>query len=918
MAIHRLAADNGFFSDGGIRVTSAASPYATADGYGNPVASGGRVFGRRSLIWSAPVTTTLDSTLASTQPYSRGFWKDGVSECDVTQRITAQFRLNIRVGSETALTTGAYASNPTRTKDIFCAGGDALNPGWKTGREDVLRGSGASAGEDNLYRMAIGPGRSGGMLRVCYGLVAGAGAIYTGSGAAPAAGTCDRIGFVWWDEANQIFRCPSTHQGTSVQSGRARLETWAVTDPWISSDLLTQYWAIVDYRNNPGSSGGQLYVIGATRASIADNWTVGAMQLVAEVTGRTDEHWHSASVNVDAATGRMYITIIVGDTLNQRVMLITRADATTYTQGQATVDMSSDGVATANGWTCYTCAAGDPFSSPRKPSTQGVGLLRTTDQMALSYGSDETGESNAFLTVPKLVGGETASQARILTYGAFQTYGPTTANNGFNNLRNDGFPGGRMVSVPWTDASWGEDDSAVALMMANGSDPSIWGHFFSCMADNAKQSQVAVGKFCTLYGATNFPLVAINHPTPIVRRPYVITPAVTQYLRSNALEQAATATWVSTGNTCTINVTPSSIDSTIPPCPSNGPAVRLQGGSTTGRMCGQIRLSNAAVPKSASNVYIKVWVCSLNDQIPIINVLGFDWNGIGGGRRQPDPGTTLEPVTGCRRWFPRIINVGAPNAWNNNASITNPFSLSLQVRISDNITDYKACDTLMVFDSVIVGSVHIPITRPPGGDAAATNPTSFTATLPPIGSAWTFGAALQIPMDGWDEYWSGPASQYLFTLKESDSKYMTIAPSPSGNGIVVSYTGGVSASLTAVAGSSPFTQTINFARGAAMLLTLTHDGTTLKATVSVAGTVANETTVGLAEAFMPTLVVAGDKDGANVQPCWLHGFFLDSARAWTSTETANELNTLAVLSQNPGWMTNRTVRDVRVARAARS
>lgn len=173
--------------------------------------------------------------------------------------------------------------------------------------------------------------------------------------------------------------------GPVIQAGKRRGDVWMASGPWVppggmdqaSGKLVDFFAAFTDYRNNPGSGGGQLFIVRCHRASPDAKWTLEpaimlytdepGTQLVA-IPGETNYmHFHSAAITFPGGGiegRRMVVTLSVGDGWpNNRMVNIARDDYLTY---DSAIDDPSEPRAknptpgafipdtpTCNGWTTY-------------------------------------------------------------------------------------------------------------------------------------------------------------------------------------------------------------------------------------------------------------------------------------------------------------------------------------------------------------------------------------------------------------------------------------------------------------------------------------------------------------------------------------------------------------------------------------
>jgi hypothetical protein len=904
MTIRRLAFDGAVYADAGIAY-SGGSPHSLVDGAGAAKSAGQPVFGPDRIVYSAPSPILLNSdAVLGKQPIAAGKWLDGVTECYVGQELSGgnSLDIDIRVGSEAAATAGNFVGRPARTKQISCLAGDTFNPGWKgalgTSRIDLLRGSGAIAGESNSYR--IFPRA----WHLCDGLLAGVASVWEGSGAPAADGTPTKIAFWWWDETNQRFTSTTDYHGSTVQSGRQRGEPWCMSPPWLSSDRLTSVWTFMDYRSNSGSDGFQAYCVICTRTAIGQPWTVGALQMVTEQTGLTNGHGHSMTGWIDESTGRLYIAGTVGDGLNnQRLLLITRANYATYTDGGVTFDAAA--TTTGNGWTCYPSMIGDTAATPKVPFSQTLSFLRVTgDPYSYIVGADETATALCRITVSRITADNPTPTATIRPVA--QSLPATARNRGYvvmpchaaQDTSNKAF-------IAYTDTqqrtATGEDDNMTQVLFST--DDEFFGGAVSIMADNSKQPRVVTTAGHIIVTDVSRPLLAIPVPRRIRGRPLLVPGGVTNYLRSDTLVMHVANNYLTSGNTATANPDLAALfpSMTIPPAPSQGPISYHKFAASSGTEAGLVRVCNGSViPTNAGKIRVHGYILRLPNDSGApgasgeLAFRGIDFASVGGALRH----TTItgsdqfpELPTGNMAWQPFSIDLRDPaTEWTiGTGSLSNPFEMAVRVFVNSGVANRQ--EFLIQWTAITAGDTHLPITGPAPGNGVASAAHDGVVAFDGVGSAWTAYVLAQMPSNGWDsDYASGPANQILFTLRQSATRYLTVARS--GATLVFTMTnGGSTATVTLSGPSSPFSYTWSFVRESPIAIGISYDGTTLRAAASVKNTPVSTGTASITADFRPTSLQWGDHQRANVQPMTYHRVTIDDAAAASTSTMTTALNT---------------------------
>lgn len=896
---------------------SHSRPWATANRSGQAVAANDPVYEEPVLVTPVPELVVVDDT-ASTRhrPHTAGRWVDGLTPAIVHERRTSQFRINIHVG--TAVSSLSFKSNPARSKDILCANGDALNPSnWKTGSADLLRGSGAGAGESGSWRLE--PHK----FLVAEGMVLAACEAIAQNGGSPQS---QEVALCIWDEANSRWALVArTTDAADLGTGRGA--TWMLQDVWVNAAKTVAYIPMVDYRANggAGATGGMVYLVRATRTAVGQAWTLGAFQKVIEFGGGSYAHIHNA-VAYEQTDGRLVLVVCGGDGKSQRLVLITRADGSTYTQGPAAASPVTDDVSTSNGWTSYSAACGDIYSVPRKPSNQYVGIAKTTSVGEYIVGSDETGVSHARMLVPNLTGSTTFEQARVVFENIPGSREAGTNNQGFNSFElTTPFGDGQGPFIGRTQA-----DSAGAWVGGTAAARLLWSpdgrHFSQLWAFN--QGESAQGRCVAyndgtanwaIYGSTsNNKLVAVRIPTRyFTRQPLIVAGAVVNYLDSSI---AASNSVFGADTTGGAGVSEQSMNSfalapnlstlvpgrSIPPPPNGGQVVRLSWNASSGfGNAALIRLTQPIVPNSA-RVRISGWIYALppanpdsgstvvfNGGAPQLRMKGWVQNG--GGPNSNANVIDIQPATGTG-WVPFDIDLNVPSsAWS--AAPSNPFSLWLQIfQNIGSAADLTAQAILVSFDSVRSGSVDPPVLPPPRGTTQQTcDPAMVEIAGFACSAAWTAEADFVVPRTGPDEYTANrPSGLVLCTFRQSPTRYVSATADATNNRIRFTVVDGASTTnidVTAVAGEE-----FNFDRGSVIQLKVSRSGQTYLCGASVGNAQFNSLSQVIAAADVrPNGWTTGDVNGANTEPTSVLNVRVNELEALDATGMGNAARTMPAM-----------------------
>ena len=120
--------------------------------------------------------------------------------------------------------------------------------------------------------------------------------------------------------------------GGATYHGLSRSEEWSMSNYFPdrdSQEMLGAWFPFVDYVHNPGSPGGQVGVMYASRTSVGSQWTTGSVKLVYDsvVTegALTESHYHSASCH-QHDDSRLVVVWAEGDGANNVVRAIVLTD----------------------------------------------------------------------------------------------------------------------------------------------------------------------------------------------------------------------------------------------------------------------------------------------------------------------------------------------------------------------------------------------------------------------------------------------------------------------------------------------------------------------------------------------------------------------------------------------------------------
>lgn len=917
MAYKHVAFDGSIAASAGVGVAY-SRPWATADQAGRAVGVNVPIFEEPRTVFGAPTVIELDPTVVTRQrPYPAGVWADGVTPAVVVERSTSSALCNIHVG--TAIGVNSFQTAPARSKNMLCANGEALNSpsNWKTGRVDVLRLSGAGAGESaNWVHQPEA-------YKVLHGLVVAACTATNYNAGTP---QLQAVAMCMWDEAAQNWKLVG--RGDVLQAGQGRGAAWMLQQAWISPDKLEAIVPMVDYRGNPGSAGGALYVCRFTRPSATSTaWTPGAFANVFEVGSGSNNHFHVAAV-YKQTDGRWVIVLSVGDGDNARTVLITRPDDN-YAVGPAVASEIPDGVNEDTGgteWAVYVAANGDTSNGGGtvaiKPNLQYVGIAGTPEQGVFLCGNDETGTAITRMRIPVMTAGMTAAQARVTFEHVEGTRVPTSKPAGWNTFsisdaRGDG-SGGPYAARCMHDsgAEWVSGDKAPAGRILYSLDGNSWGFGYAPNMQETDISRVSMYGSTILNGSSaKGTLQAITPGASFRRRGVKVSAALTNYL--DAAIAASGSVFGETGNTFTVNPDLSTLCAgrVIPKPPGNCQVVQYNWGRATGgslNVC-LTRLTQSIVPNNA-RVRVKGWIYAVPHEIPDVTanppyastnpkMRMVAWAQNAGGPNSSGSAATITDIQSPSGsgWMPFIADFGTPSGWSSGGAGAT-FPLWIQITCGP-APGTNVCQTVLVaWEAVYSGDVDPPIVTPAVGGAAAvaSEAIALEAAGLACGSDWHALIAAQIAEDGPDEqYANRPATRRVFTLVQSPTKYITVALTPASDRLEFTVVDGASSTTTNLSAVSG--EVFEFSRGSQLLIGIAKAGTAYRFAASVGGTRANTASATIAAADVrPTLFSTGDVNGQNLEPHVLHHVAVEEAVSATTAELAAALGTLSFVQVPDG------------------
>lgn len=334
---------------------------------GSTIPSNARRYAEERLVCPAPTPVPLRTSNTKLSRVWGGRWQN------LTDCLVETWTSNSSTDSIGVAVDGVYPPDPSRTKSLGSTGAPNLfaddvpdpDPGWKHAPRSLVIADGC-------------------ILAACEVRAASNGITHA-------------VSLAYWDEnvaatsedlpgALHGERKWKLHRvGPMVQSGRRRGDGWMASGPWIppggmdaaTGKLVDFFMVFTDYRNNPGSYGGQLFVTRCRRASPEDRWTLEPTvllygdepegQLLAIPGELNYMHFHSAAVTFPGGGTegrRMVVTLSVGDGWpNNRMVNISRDDFETYDEQTDSADeprarTPTEGLMppdspTWNGWTTH-------------------------------------------------------------------------------------------------------------------------------------------------------------------------------------------------------------------------------------------------------------------------------------------------------------------------------------------------------------------------------------------------------------------------------------------------------------------------------------------------------------------------------------------------------------------------------------
>jgi len=362
--------------------------YATVGAAGETYGVNEPVYAAERLFVAPPVPTdvvTLDASASTANvPAAVGEWSDG-QPCAVHLRNTSISRISIQVGAP--ITTGAWTAAASRNCDILCTSTpDAtFNPsGRKNGLQDMLRGAGTAQGEDGawIYSPRSWQICGGGVFVACEALEWN-GSIYQSRA----------VALVRWDDSlpgaggtNKFrlhFRSPS------IQNGQARGAQWMMPQVFDLGTQNEKWLTFTDYRTNPGSAGGEAYLVRLTKDGPNSPFVPGTVLPLTNIVRDASVqglHCHCAGVT-PWGNGGMAVVVIFGDATMSQTVVCVRGDRN-YLQGHTLgiADTTPSSVtfvapfptnataasATSNGWTVFPFAGGNQYGTANAATFSGA------------------------------------------------------------------------------------------------------------------------------------------------------------------------------------------------------------------------------------------------------------------------------------------------------------------------------------------------------------------------------------------------------------------------------------------------------------------------------------------------------------------------------------------------------------------
>ncbi len=364
--IRRVRWDNGVWSSNfAVRFDRADDTIADNGAF---VAAGQPRYGLRRLICPAPAPIAQRTSDVRVTRVWSGRWQD-LTDCMIESWTNEDWSVQTLGIS----TDGQYPPDEAHIKslgdpgapDMFFNDCPAPDPGWKHAPVSFVVADGC-------------------ILAFCVALDA------TDSDRQKSMSVC------YWDENidgpghGELRWKLHDQRGPEAQPGHPRGGGWASSGPWVppggvdaqSGKLLQFFVAFADYRANPGSLGGQLFLMRCHRADADQKWTLDPLILLyadepgvelVPLPGQTNfMHFHCAGLTFPGGGvegRRMIVTLSVGDGWpNNRLVNISRDDFLQYddcsdsSQGPRAMTPTEGtyppDTPVWNGWTTYEDRAG--------------------------------------------------------------------------------------------------------------------------------------------------------------------------------------------------------------------------------------------------------------------------------------------------------------------------------------------------------------------------------------------------------------------------------------------------------------------------------------------------------------------------------------------------------------------------------
>jgi hypothetical protein len=845
-APYRFVFDDGFSATGCLGFTL-DRPTSTIGHDGRAIGPDEARFGRTGAIAGAPVFEQVRAPGGIVQVHTSGFGRDGVTPMMVIWE-----------------PKGGYL-------DVFTVTGAAFLEAEASGQGRV-RTALDPAAPDLMFGAVEGKRYAPVTASVCHGAVVLFCRVQTPNNYGQ-----------WRDSAVGFFASVDEGQtwdlifeDTPIQVGLTRSREWAMQNWWPMTHGAAPteaFIAAADYRANPGSTGGRVYLMRLTRPDTEAPWTIEPPRVVYEQSGVPKEHFHTAAV-VPLDGGGLRTVVAVGDSQEiNRIVSLTREDHAWDDLTGWTIDETYHGSRGEQG------LAGNQF----------VGAAPAPRLGDVIIGADLNDEQIMLLTAD----GKGDHPKTSWLYGRNWVDGRGSAN--FTILT----PRPETGKGPWISRHDPHQANADELMHPRRAILSLDGrHWAQVLAPGTRSSWTVVlhGEHIYVGRGTGVLAGMVRTPIPPVRlqRPLLVGPGGVQRLVPDpevvsvpggieALERSPEGLWLDGG----VPLDPQ------PPC--GGAVYRCRSSEfDPDNRIGEIMIGGAAADVGdvlgTDWVRVRVWVRSLSDE-NTVHPRFYVGSNI---KPHKTEHTTSLCTTGS--WMSVDILGESPVA---------PGETGMLSVKSGNIVDRS--DFYLAVESLGegIGFPGYPMmpdeTSPPVGTVAPDELASVGGF--DCGSAWTITLAGLLPQDGWDQSMTQVTSWPLCTLWGDADNYIELSADTEAGWLVARIV------RDGKQAGTIRSSTLFWLRGSPVLVSLADDGTGVRMTVSAAGLPVHEAEIVnelSSPAVAPTRIMFGDATGLSgdgaairVSPMEWFGGRIDAGAALDEAARRELLTSLSFLDPIP-------------------